>query len=44
MSADNFVVVRKFSDGWRWAMGYASSDDELQDSGRDSRVFHQCWV
>ena len=24
MSADNFVVVRKFKDGWRWAMGFAT--------------------
>jgi hypothetical protein len=24
MSADNFVVVRKFDDGWYWAMGFAT--------------------
>jgi hypothetical protein len=24
MSADNFVVVRKFEDGWWWAMGFAT--------------------
>jgi hypothetical protein len=24
MSADNFVVVRRFEDGWRWAMGFAT--------------------
>ena len=24
MSADNFVVVRKFEDGWYWAMGFAT--------------------
>ena len=24
MSADNYVVVREFSDGWKWAMGFAS--------------------
>jgi hypothetical protein len=24
MSADNFVVVRKFKDGWYWAMGFAT--------------------
>jgi len=27
MSADNFVIVRKFNDGWRWAMGFASDED-----------------
>ncbi len=25
MSADNFVVVRKFDDGWYWAMGFATN-------------------
>ena len=24
MSADNFVVVRKFKDGWYWSMGFAT--------------------
>lgn len=24
MSADNFVVIRRFKDGWRWAMGFAT--------------------
>jgi hypothetical protein len=24
MSADNFVIVRKFDDGWYWAMGFAT--------------------
>jgi hypothetical protein len=24
MSADNFVVVRKFEDGWRWGEGSAT--------------------
>jgi hypothetical protein len=24
MSADNFVVVRKFDDGWYWAIGFAT--------------------
>jgi hypothetical protein len=26
MSADNFVEIRKFKDGWRWAVGWDSSD------------------
>lgn len=26
MSADNYVQVAKFDDGWRWAMGFASDD------------------
>lgn len=33
MSADNYVIVRLFSDGWRWAIGFASDDDiPLPDS------------
>lgn len=32
MSADNYVIVRRFSDGWRWAMGFASDDIPLPDS------------
>lgn len=26
MSADNYVQVAKFDDGWRWAMGFMSDD------------------
>jgi hypothetical protein len=43
MSADNFVLVRKFADGWRWAMGSASCDDELQDSEFKSKTFDDPW-
>lgn len=32
MSADNYVVVKEFDDGWRWAMGFASDDNELLES------------
>lgn len=35
MSADNYIVVRKFNDGWYWGMGFASDqyeDDRLPDS------------
>lgn len=33
MSADNYVMVRQFRDGWRWAMGFASDDEsEFGDS------------
>ena len=28
MSADNYVCVRKFGEVWKWAMGFASDDDE----------------
>ena len=31
MSADNYVIVRRFRDGWRWAMGFASDDVTLPD-------------
>jgi hypothetical protein len=33
MSADNYITVRKFSDGWRYAMGWLSACDpcELPD-------------
>jgi hypothetical protein len=28
MSADNYVMVRKFRNGWMWGMGFASDDRE----------------
>lgn len=31
MSRDDYVVVRKFADGWRWAHGFASGDDVTPD-------------
>ena len=44
MSADNYVMVRKFRDGWRWGMGFASDDrerfgDSLSDSDFRSDLF-----
>lgn len=37
MSADNYVMVREFRDGWRWAIGFASDDrDRMGDSLTDS--------
>ena len=38
MSADNYVMVREFPDGWYWGMGFASDDrerfgDSMCDSG-----------
>lgn len=41
MSADNFVVIRKFPEGWKWAMGFASSDDSerMPDERFTSKAF-----
>jgi hypothetical protein len=43
MSADNFVIVRKFADGWRWAMGMASWDDGIPDERFTSKTFDNPW-
>lgn len=40
MSADNYVVVRLFPDGWRWAEGVASQrvpDEHLKYKSRPFR-------
>ena len=29
MSADNYVIVKKFDDGWRWHMGFASDERDV---------------
>lgn len=41
MSADNFVVIRKFPDGWKWAIGFASFDygEGLPDELFQSKAF-----
>ena len=28
MSADNYIKIKRFEGGWRWAMGFASDDRE----------------
>jgi hypothetical protein len=43
MSADNFVIVRQFSDGWRWAMGAASCDEDIPDERFVSHTFDNPW-
>lgn len=41
MSADNYVMVRKFQGGWMWAMGFASDDENyFGDSLCDSDFRH----
>ena len=42
MSADNFVIVRQFGEGWRWGMGFASDEypnDRLPDDQFDKGPF-----
>lgn len=34
MSADNYVVVKKFRDGWRWGCFFASDDPQEKPGER----------
>ena len=43
MSADNYVIVRKFADGWRWAEGFASCDEPTDDKFQDNGPFSSPW-
>jgi hypothetical protein len=43
MSADNFVVVKRFKDGWRWAMGFATYCVE-NNLSFDEAVSHRSFV
>lgn len=43
MSADNYVEVDQFEDGWRWAMGFASNElDYLPDDEFKYGPFPSC--
>jgi len=44
MSADNFVVVRKFKDGYYWAMGFATYCVENNLSFEEGGVKSQSFV
>jgi len=43
MSADNFVAIRRFEDGWRWAEGSATYCAE-NDLSLDSALKSDCFV
>ena len=39
MSADNYVIVREYTDGWRWAQFAGDPDEEPDSAFKRSEVF-----